>query len=105
MEYRKVMCVASRGRGPDNEQHFEARNDRCTSTITSVSKDNYLMAIIFPKVLSKRRSEEGKRIRRQYKNDIGVPYQQTRQYQINQSGVFDCVTTFQNENNIIDMTN
>ncbi len=104
MEYRKVMCVASRGRGPDNEQHFEARTDRCSNTITSVLKDSYLMPITFPKVLSKRRSEEGKRIRRLYKNDIGVPYQQTKQYQINQSGVCDCVTTFLTDNNIIDMT-
>lgn len=87
MEYSKVICVASRGRGDGWTQHFEARTDKCTSAITTVTKDNYLMDLSFPYILSKRRSEEGKKIRRQYKNDIGVPYQLTKQYQLNQSGV------------------
>lgn len=60
--------------------------------------------IKFPRVISKRRSEEGKRIRRQYKNDVGVPYQLTKQYQLNKSGVCDCITTFTTDNNIIEMT-
>lgn len=104
-KYTKVLCVASRGRGDNNAQHFEARTDRCTSTITSVAKDNYLMALSFPYILSKRRSEEGKKIRRQYKNDIGVPYKACKQYQLNRSGVCDCVTTFTTDNNIIELTN
>lgn len=60
--------------------------------------------IKFPYILSKRRSEDGKLIRRQYKNDIGVPYQLTKQYQLNQSGTCDCITTFTTYNNIIEMT-
>lgn len=59
----------------------------------------------FPYILSKRRSEEGKRIRRQYKNDIGVPYQACKQYQLNESGVCDCITTFTTDNNIIELNN
>lgn len=98
------MCIASRGRGENNAQHFEARTDECTSTITSVAKDTMLMTLSFPYILSKRRSEEGKRIRRRYKNDIGVPYQLTKQYQLNQSGVCDCITTFTTDNNIIEIT-
>lgn len=62
------------------------------------------MALSFPYILSKRRSEEGKLIRRQYKNDIGVPYQLTKQYQLNQNGTCDCITTFTTDNNIIEMT-
>lgn len=60
--------------------------------------------IKFPCVLFKRRSEQGKSIRRLYKNDIGVPYQLAKQYQLNKSGVCDCITTFTTDNNIIDMT-
>lgn len=35
--------MASRGRGPHNVQHFEARADGCTSTLTSVTKDNLFL--------------------------------------------------------------
>lgn len=38
----KVMIVASRGRGENNEQHLEPRSDGVTNTITSVQKDNYV---------------------------------------------------------------
>lgn len=38
----KVIIVASRGRGPRNEQRLEPRKDGMTNTITSVQKDNYL---------------------------------------------------------------
>lgn len=36
------FCVASRGRGENNEQHLEPRMDGNTNTITSVQKDNYV---------------------------------------------------------------
>lgn len=75
--YSKVLCVASRGRGDTNEQHFEARTDGCTSTITSVAKDNYLMeietpyiqslqeqGIRLPAVLCKIRTDEGREKRK-----------------------------------------
>lgn len=35
------VCVASRGRGENNEQHLEPRRDGVTNTITTVQKDNY----------------------------------------------------------------
>lgn len=44
-QFSKVLCVASRGRGNDNAQHFEARTDRCTNTITSVQKDALILTI------------------------------------------------------------
>lgn len=38
------VCVASRGRGDNNEQHLEPRKDGVTNTITTVQKDNYIYA-------------------------------------------------------------
>lgn len=40
-----TCTVASRGRGQNNLQRFECRADRCTNTLTSVDKDNYLLTI------------------------------------------------------------
>lgn len=39
---KEPFCVASRGRGENNEQHLEPRKDGNTNTITSVQKDNYV---------------------------------------------------------------
>ena len=43
-DYAEIKCVASRGRytgaGGSVEQHFEAREDEKTNTITTVQKDN-----------------------------------------------------------------
>lgn len=36
------VCIASRGRGENNEQHLEPRRDGVTNTITTVQKDNYI---------------------------------------------------------------
>lgn len=40
---KEPFCVASRGRGENNEQHLEPRKDGNTNTITSVQKDNYVV--------------------------------------------------------------
>ena len=40
---QEPKIVASRGRGDNNEQHLEQRNDGLTNTITSVQKDNYVI--------------------------------------------------------------
>ncbi len=78
-----------------------------TVTNSAWSENNLFVSIMplhFPYILSKRRSEEGKRIRRQYKNDKGVPYQACKAYQLNQSGTCDTITTFTTDNNIIELT-
>ena len=41
--HREPKIVASRGRGMNNEQHFEQRKDGLTNTITSVQKDNFVV--------------------------------------------------------------
>lgn len=62
------------------------------------------MSLQFPYILSKRRSEEGKRIRRLCKDDKSIPYQACKAYQLNQSSTCDTITTFCTDNNIIEMT-
>lgn len=42
LKVAEPFCVASRGRGENNEQHLEPRKDGNTNTITSVQKDNYI---------------------------------------------------------------
>lgn len=44
-------------------------------------------------IVAKRRSEQGKLIRRQYKNDIGVPYQLTKGYSLMLDGYSNTITT------------
>ena len=45
-------------------------------------------------IVAKRRSEQGKQIRRQYKNDIGVPYQLVKGYSLMLGGYSNTITTF-----------
>lgn len=45
-------------------------------------------------IVAKRRSEQGKLIRRQYKNDIGVPYQLVKGYSLMLGGYANTITTF-----------
>lgn len=52
-------------------------------------------------VVAKRRSEQGKLIRRQYKNDIGVPYQLCKGYSLMLGGYSNTITTFASVDNWI----
>lgn len=52
-------------------------------------------------VVAKRRSELGKQIRRQYKNDIGVPYQLCKGYTLMLNGYSNTITTFASVDNWI----
>ncbi len=52
-------------------------------------------------IAAKRRSEQGKLIRRQYKNDIGVPYQLTKCYSLMLGGHSNTITTFASVDNWI----
>lgn len=45
-------------------------------------------------IVAKRRSEQGKLIRRQYKNDIGVPYSLTKGHTLMLDGYSNAITTF-----------
>ena len=52
-------------------------------------------------IIAKRRSEQGKLIRRQYKNDIGVPYQLCKGYSLMLGGYSNTITTFASVDNWI----
>lgn len=52
-------------------------------------------------IVAKRRSELGKQIRRQYKNDIGVPYQLCKGYSLMLDGYSNTITTFASVDNWI----
>lgn len=56
-------------------------------------------------IVAKRRSEQGKLIRRQYKNDIGVPYQLTKGYSLMLDGYSNTITTFTTDNWILELQN
>lgn len=72
-----VVCGASRGRNPENpsdrksgsytEQRLELRNDECTNTITTVQKDNLVIAK-YANVLTPKRTAYGKSVRKAYES-------------------------------------
>ena len=109
----KVMCVASRGRGESNAQRFEARTDGCTSTITSVAKDNYLMeietpynrqlqeqGIRLPAVLCQIRTDEGREKRKQ-----GIEVFRYKFLTPRTDGICNTLTGVQKDNLIMTTTN
>lgn len=54
-------------------------------------------------IVAKRRSEQGKLIRRKYKNDIGVPYQLCKGYSLMLDGYSNTITTFTTDNWIMEL--
>lgn len=54
-------------------------------------------------ILTKCRSEHGKQIRRLYKNDIGVPYQEAKGYTLRLDHISGTITTFQTDNNVLEI--
>lgn len=56
-------------------------------------------------IVAKRRSEQGKLIRRQHKNDIGVPYQLCKGYSLMLNGYSNTITTFTTDNWILELQN
>lgn len=56
-------------------------------------------------IVAKRRSEQGKLIRRQYKNDIGVPYQLVKGYSLMLGGYSNTITTFTTDNWVLELSN
>lgn len=56
------------------------------------------------RVLTKGRSEECKRIRHLYKNDIGIPFAM-KQYMLRQDDICNTITTFPSDNYILTLKN
>lgn len=76
-----LLCVAMRGRGDNNEQQLEPRNDNKTNAITSVQKDNLIIQ------LNKSTESGGKQ-----------PYQQNRVYSV--EGVAPALCAYKSDLNI-----
>ena len=54
-------------------------------------------------IVAKRRSEQGKLIRKQYKNDIGAPYQLCKGYSLMLNGYSNTITTVTTDNWILEL--
>lgn len=54
-------------------------------------------------IISKCRSELGKKIRKQYMNDKGVPYAATKGFTLRLDGVSTTITTFTTDNNVLEI--
>lgn len=109
MEIDKTeICVAMRGRNPDNpsdrtagthlEQRLEMNKQGETNCLTTVSKDNLVMRCLTP-----RRTEYGKQIRKQYEaGEISEQRKNIQQLEPREDGKTNCLTTVQKDNMIME---
>ena len=109
MEIDKTeICVAMRGRNPDNpsdrtagthlEQRLEMNTQWETNCLTTVSKDNLVMRCLTP-----RRTEYGKQIRKQYEaGEISEQRKNIQQLEPREDGKTNCLTTVQKDNMIME---
>lgn len=109
MEIDKTeICVAMRGRNPDNpsdrtagthlEQRLEMNTQGETNCLTTVSKDNLVMRCLTP-----RRTEYGKQIRKQYEaGEIREQRKNIQQLEPREDGKTNCLTTVQKDNMIME---
>lgn len=107
MVFEKVVCVAMRGRNPENpsdrtsgrntEQRLEAKTDGKTNCLTSVAKDNLVYCC-----LASKRNEYGKAIRKDYeKGDIDARRNEIQDLEPRQDGKTNTLTTVQKDNLIL----
>lgn len=92
----RYYCIAQRGRGDGWKQRWEMRTDNLVSSLTSVQKDTMIA------ILTKARTELGKEVRRQYKNDIGVPFNGGKYYAPRKDGISNTITSFPHDNMIME---
>lgn len=109
MEIDKTeICVAMRGRNPDNpsdrtagthlEQRLEMNTQGKTNCLTTVSKDNLVMSCLTP-----RRTEYGKQIRKQYEaGEIREQRKNIQQLEPREDGKTGTLTTVQKDNMIME---
>ena len=109
MEIDKTeICVAMRGRNPENssdrtagthlEQRLEMNTQGETNCLTTVSKDNLVMRCLTP-----RRTEYGKQIRKQYEaGEISEQRKNIQQLEPREDGKTNCLTTVQKDNMIME---
>lgn len=93
------VCVAERGRMYCGQpQNFEARTDRKTNAITTVSKDNYIAE---PCCLRYERNEEAKMLRKQYEaGEIHHGYHEYHELQLREDNKSNTISTVLKDNPI-----
>lgn len=98
-------CIAAmRGRsdgewyGSEHQQRLEIGGSDTSNSLTSVAKDNLLLE---PAILSQRRTEEGKKIRRQHKGDVGIPYSH-KELVPREDGISNTLSTVEKDNYLIE---
>lgn len=88
------LCVASRGR--ENGQELELNESGCSNALTSVQKDNYLLE---PNVLTPKRTEYGKQIRKDYENGtIKESRHNMTELEPRDDGISNTLTSVQKDN-------
>ena len=109
MEIDKTeICVAMRGRNPENssdrtagahlEQTLEANTQGKTNCLTTVHKDNLIFSCLTPK-----RTEYGKQIRKQYEaGEIREQRKNIQQLEPREDGKTGTLTTAQKDNMIME---
>ena len=109
MEIDKTeICVAMRGRNPENssdrtagahlEQTLEANTQGKTNCLTTVNKDNLIFSCLTPK-----RTEYGKQIRKQYEaGEIREQRKNIQQLEPREDGKTGTLTTVQKDNMIME---
>ena len=107
------VIAASRGRNPENPsdrttgsptvQRLEINTKGISNTITSVQKDNY---VIEPNVLTPKRTEYGKAIRKKYESgEIKESRHNMTEMKPRTDGISNTLTTVLKDNYIIETTN
>ena len=105
------ICVAMRGRNPDNpsergksngnyKQRIEPNMNGTSNTITSVQKDNLVAE---PQVLTPKRTEFGKAIRKQYEqHEVELSRHDMTTMEPREDGVSNTLTSVQKDNMLIE---
>lgn len=95
-----IVCVASRGR--ENGQELELNESGCSNALTSVQKDNYLLE---PNVLTPKRTEYGKQIRKDYENGtIKESRHNMTELEPREDGISNTLTSVQKDNMLLEPT-
>lgn len=101
------MIGAMRGRNPDNpseraksngnyKQRLEINEQGTSNTITSVAKDNY---VIEPQVLTPKRTEFGKAVRKQYESkELNMSRHEMTTMEPRTDGITNTLTSVQKDN-------
>jgi len=92
----QAVIVAQRGRGEDNKQQLEQRNDGNTNTLTGVSKDNMV------KICKPCRTDEAKAVRREnFKNGKDYTPFQGKELRFKESEEMNTITCATQKDNLL----